>query len=347
MNQEDLQTAALNCLADCDPQYIDAAVAASMPVPGGYSRLTYRFDLCLKAGARSVILQYLPAAATGLVRVDRRIENDLLRYLAAQHTINAPTLITSDLTGRYFDSVALIFEAESGRPFTDVCRGSDASEYGRLNRIIARESARVQAVDIATLPDSMPHPGTWKAYMDSQIALFRQADRESRSARPFLRYLAQWLDENRPPEAPLSLVHGDLQVSNMIALAEREDEAVLVDWELAHIGDPREDLGWLTMVCGAIAPNILAADVAGFYAEYRARTGLAETVVNPATVAYFLIVSSIRTHYGMLKSSDALVESAEQEQAALAAYYMNLTTYQHMNWMNAIAVVEAHKRSQT
>ena len=347
MNQEDLQAAVLNCLADHDPQYTGAAVAASMPVPGGYSRLTYRFDLELKTGARSVILQYLPAGATGLVRVDRRIENDLLQYLSTQNTINAPTLIASDLEGRYFDSVALIFNAESGRPFTDVCRGSDASEYGQLNRVVAYESAKVQAIDIATLPDSIPHPGAWETYMDSQIALFRQADSESRAARPFLRYLAQWLDENRPPEAPLSLVHGDLQVSNMIALADREDEAVLVDWELAHIGDPREDLGWLTMVCGTIPPNILAADVDGFYDAYRARTGLSEAIVNPATVAYFLIVSSIRTHYGMLQSSDALVESAEQAQSALAAYYMNITTYQHMNWMNAIAVVEAHKRSQS
>ena len=245
------------------------------------------------------------------------------------------------MQNKFFDSAALIFKAETGQDFVEVCRAADSADLGPLNRVVATAAAQVQSINIAELPASLERPDSWSDYLDQQIEMFRQAEAESKASRPFLRYLAQWLDENRPPEAPLSLVHGDLQISNMIARP--NNEAVLVDWELAHIGDPREDLGWFTMVCGAIPPDILTPDIDGFYNEYRKQTGLSEEVINPATTAYFLIIASIRTHYGMMKSSDALSESAAQAQSALAAYYLNITTYQHMNWMNSIATVESYQ----
>ena len=344
MNIENLEAATLKCLAAHDNRYANASIQSTAPISGGYSRLTYRLELECKTGPESIILQYLPKGATGLVRVDRKIESDLLQHLSTSSLIEAPHLITYDADEKFFDSAALIFVAKNGRPFVEVCRETDSAELGKLNRIVARAAAQVQSIDINTLPPSMAQPKSWSAYLDQQINTLLESEAESKASRPFMRYLARWLDENRPPEAPLSLVHGDLQTSNMISRS--IDEAVLVDWELAHIGDPREDLGWFTMVCGAIPPDILTPDVDGFYAEYREKTGLSEDIINPATTAYFLIVSSIRTHYGMLKSSDALIESAEQAQSALAAYYLNITTYQHMNWMNSISVVEAHKGAQ-
>ena len=97
------------------------------------------------------------------------------------------------------------------------------------------------------------------------------------------------------------------------------------------------------MVCGAIPPNILEADIEGFYDAYRAATGWGKDIINPASSAYFLIIASIKTHMGMMKSSDALSENPAQAQSVLAAYYLNITTYQHMNWMNAVKFVENQK----
>lgn len=341
MNLEDLKTATLKCLMLHNKRYAKASIKSTSPVSGGYSRLTYLLEVECENAIESMILQYLPKGATGLVRVDRNIESDLLQHLSTLENIEAPQLITYDMDNTCFDSAALIFKAEAGKPFVEVCRDADQDNLGQLNKVVARAAAQVQSINIDNLPASLVRPTSWSNYLDKQIEMFREAEAESQASRPFLRYLAQWLEENRPPEAPLSLVHGDLQVSNMID--RNNHEAVFVDWELAHIGDPREDLGWFTMVCGAIPPDILTPDVNGFYDEYRAKTGLSEEVINPATTAYFLIISSIRTHYGMMKSSDALIESAEQAQSALAAYYLNITTYQHMNWMNSISVVEAYK----
>lgn len=342
MDSDALQSALLDCLKAESRDFKSAKVNLMTPVSGGYSRLTYRVDVATKTGSRDLILQYLPKGATGLVRVDRHIEHDLLSYLSVQNKIQAPILIASDLQGKYFDSPAHIFEAEMGRPFIETCREAKAEQYGGLNRIVAKTGAAVHNLDISNLPSSMTRPSNWDDYLTEQIEFFRQTEAESARSRPFLRYMAKWLDDNRPPEAPLSLVHGDFQVSNMLE-ATGETGALLVDWELADIGDPREDLGWFTMVCGAIPPNILEADIESFYEAYRAATGLSKDIINPATSAYFLIISSIRTHMGMMKSSDALAENPAHPQSALAAYYMNITTYQHMNWMGAVKFVEGQK----
>ncbi len=50
------------------------------------------------------------------------------------------------------------------------------------------------------------------------------------------------LEATRPPRRPPSIVHGDLRLGNLIV--DRSGLAAVIDWELAHIGDPMEDLGW-------------------------------------------------------------------------------------------------------
>ncbi len=51
------------------------------------------------------------------------------------------------------------------------------------------------------------------------------------------------LSANRPPLSRKSFVHGDFRNGNIL-IDEHGIQGVL-DWELAHLGDPMEDLGWL------------------------------------------------------------------------------------------------------
>ena len=89
---------------------------------------------------------------------------------------------------------------------------------------------------------------------------------------------------------PLGLVHGDFQVANVLLGNDGND--VLVDWELAHIGDPREDLGWCMMASVTQPPDVVGADEEAFYARYREISGLSEEQVNPTTTDYFLLLAS-------------------------------------------------------
>jgi aminoglycoside phosphotransferase (APT) family kinase protein len=60
---------------------------------------------------------------------------------------------------------------------------------------------------------------------------------------PALELAFRWLGRRQPPPTSRrSLVHGDFRVGNVI-VGEEGLRAVL-DWELAHVGDPMEDLGW-------------------------------------------------------------------------------------------------------
>lgn len=53
----------------------------------------------------------------------------------------------------------------------------------------------------------------------------------------------RWLEENRPSEIDRTLVHGDFRLGNLMVDSGRVTG--VLDWELSHVGDPREDLGWL------------------------------------------------------------------------------------------------------
>jgi hypothetical protein len=53
----------------------------------------------------------------------------------------------------------------------------------------------------------------------------------------------RWLADHLPAGVPAQLAHGDFRNGNLLI----GDDGVrgVLDWELAHAGDPREDLGWL------------------------------------------------------------------------------------------------------
>ena len=77
MNLDDLKAATIKCLTFHDNRYATATIKSSTPVSGGYSRLTYLLELECDNTIESLILQYLPKGATGLVRVDRNIESSI------------------------------------------------------------------------------------------------------------------------------------------------------------------------------------------------------------------------------------------------------------------------------
>ncbi len=62
--------------------------------------------------------------------------------------------------------------------------------------------------------------------------------------RPVFELALRWLAEHDPgPSREITLVHGDFRHGNLI-IGPDGVRAVL-DWELAHLGDPMEDLGWI------------------------------------------------------------------------------------------------------
>jgi aminoglycoside phosphotransferase (APT) family kinase protein len=76
-----------------------------------------------------------------------------------------------------------------------------------------------------------------------QLARYQEIYRGFKVNRPVIELAFTWLADTAPQPIDLTLVHGDFRNGNLI-VGEDGLRAVL-DWELAHIGDPREDLGWI------------------------------------------------------------------------------------------------------
>ena len=63
-------------------------------------------------------------------------------------------------------------------------------------------------------------------------------------ARPALELGVRWLARHRPAAGRRVTVHGDFRFGNL--LVGPEGLRGVLDWELAHAGDPAEDIGWLS-----------------------------------------------------------------------------------------------------
>jgi aminoglycoside phosphotransferase (APT) family kinase protein len=59
---------------------------------------------------------------------------------------------------------------------------------------------------------------------------------------PLLDWAGHWLHENCPIPPRITIVHGDYRVGNF--LEQNGRITAILDWELTHLGDPHEDLGW-------------------------------------------------------------------------------------------------------
>jgi aminoglycoside phosphotransferase (APT) family kinase protein len=99
-------------------------------------------------------------------------------------------------------------------------------------------AARIHAIDVKTLPtlprlDAREQIDQQRTYLDT----FGEPH-------PALELGLRWLDEHTPPPlASPALVHGDFRNGNFIVGP--DGIRAVLDWELAHLGDPVEDLGWL------------------------------------------------------------------------------------------------------
>jgi aminoglycoside phosphotransferase (APT) family kinase protein len=146
---------------------------------------------------------------------------------------------------------------------------------------------------------------------------------------PFLRFVAAWLDAHRPPPLPLRVVHSDFQPANI--MIGPGGEHFVIDWELTHIGDPREDLGYYNVYSSASGPNLFMDDPEGFLQRYRERTGFSEDAVNMQTMAYFSSLAAITVYAQVLGGAAAM--AAGNNGGLMTTYTINALTVGHGNFM--------------
>jgi aminoglycoside phosphotransferase (APT) family kinase protein len=206
-----------------------------------------------------------------IVEADIAQESILLNALRITD-IPVPKVLWSDLEPAWFDRRSLVFERARGKADRAVLRDKDPFQLGlegrtKLANRIATLLANLHSMDpaaasldmVMTYPDDavMTEFGRWDYVIDKYSL---DPERRLRAARDWL-----LVNQIRSPEY-LSIVHGDFRPANV--MVEFGRVAALLDWELAHLGDPAEDLGWYTCSIYRNEHFLEGWGVEEFFAQY-------------------------------------------------------------------------------
>lgn len=292
-------------------------VVDCQPITGGYSRQMTRVWVEDGGTRTGYIIRQDPPPGQAIIDTDRATEWKVLTTLYNTGKIPMPAPLWFDPTGEELGSPGIVIEMYDGDSLINATRACDPSEHPKYTVRFAEAGGALAAFPVSEAPDCLEVPASWDEYIDARIQYWVDAEHRHVDRDPFMRLIASYLRAHRPPPVPLALVHGDFQIGNMLVGKGRD---VLVDWELAHIGDPREDLGWCMLASVTVPPDLVGADEEAFYRRYREISGLSEEQVNPVTTDYFLLLAAATVFVGVLEQLAAL---ANGEATGIPLAYMS------------------------
>jgi aminoglycoside phosphotransferase (APT) family kinase protein len=197
---------------------------------GGASREAW--DIEVHAAGHLILLRNAAGRATTL---EKNIEVEAAAMIAARQAgVPAPEL--HDHGDGPLGQAYLLMERLDGETIPRRLLRDDAYVKARpgLARRFGEVLARIHQVDPATIP-GLPAVDT--------LAQLKELYQAFAEPRPALEIGLRWLAENQPVPVNDTLVHGDFRTGNL--MISPEGLTGVLDWELTHRGDPRQDLGWL------------------------------------------------------------------------------------------------------
>jgi aminoglycoside phosphotransferase (APT) family kinase protein len=308
-------------LADVAPGR-GARVVSYQPISGGYSRISARASVrWADDSEETFILRGDPPAGSGVFVSDRDAEWELLRALPELGSVATAATRWYDSSGDHLGAKCIVMDCADATPLQ--AKLADSDDLGPLSDLFVDIVAAIHGSRLDPLPKSMSRPSNWTSYLDGVLATYDRVAAAHPSVAPVLAQVTWWAAEHRPPPVPLALVHGDCQPSNV--LVSESHPPIVIDWEFAHIGDPREDLGYYNQF--PVRPHLYWTDPERFLDRYRAATGMTEEQINPDIVDYFLIIGMAALYAQLVEAADAV--AANQRPGILASYLINAISHQH------------------
>lgn len=224
------------------PEFVSLQHCARLS--GGASQETYAVDIITRDGPRRLALRRSPGG-----EIDARdyggpglaIEARLMTLARAAgvpapdilHVLDSGDALGDGFVMEWLDGETLGARIVKGEQFAAV-RQRLAYQCGEI-------LARIHAIDVEAhgLGEHLERL-TPAAFVERQWNYYRKLG----TSQPMIDYTARWLLEHLPAERPLTLVHNDFRNGNLMVSPSAGVVGVL-DWEVAHIGDPMRDLGWI------------------------------------------------------------------------------------------------------
>ncbi|MFK7898252.1 MAG: phosphotransferase family protein [Myxococcota bacterium] len=210
---------------------------------GGASQETYRIEIETEGGGRVLAMRRaaggLPGEGAGpgpgleveasLFRVARAagVPEPEIVYVLEEGDGLGPAFLMEWLEGETVGSRILKSAALEGvRPRLAFECGEVLARIHQIDPVATGLDRKLVTVS----PESFVRE-VWEQYQSFGTSL------------PMIDYTARWLLDHLPEPSPAALVHNDFRNGNLM-VSEQGIVAVL-DWELAHLGDPVRDLGWI------------------------------------------------------------------------------------------------------
>lgn len=209
---------------------------------GGASRQTWSFDATI--GPETLPLVLRSDARSGAGSMPRELEYRLLE-VAYEAGVPVPKMhaMGDDSLGMPF----FIMERVEGETIARRLLRDD--QYARAREIMTGQLGKALAA-IHRIPidtpglEALPGPLAGKTPAESELTKFEQTYRAiTPDPHPAFELAFRWLKHKLPHTVEPRLVHGDFRIGNVIFGP--DGLRAVLDWELAHTGDPIEDLAWI------------------------------------------------------------------------------------------------------
>lgn len=284
---------------------VEVELVEDRRLSAGASRISWSMDVRVQGEVRGLVVQR--ERVRGLGRSEVVHEATLLRA-AATAGVPVPEVVLADPDGGELGGAYIVTARVDGEtiprrilrePALAPARQRFAAQCGEI-------LARIHAIPISEVELAEIDP----------IEAIRKMLAGTGQHRPSFEVGLRWLSEHPPTARPATVVHGDFRNGNLI-IGPDGVRAVL-DWELAHRGNPVEDLGWLCCRAwrwGARAPVGGMGQIADLLAAYRAAGG---AEVAESELFWWQLFSSVR--WGVMCLEQARVHlSGESRSVELAA----------------------------
>lgn len=213
------------------------------PIGDGHSNVTYE----LRRGRLRLVLRRPPRGPLAPSAHDVLREARLLRALHAA-AVRVPEIVAvcddPTLIGAPFYLMKLV---EGDVLTSSMSRPLDTTDArAAIGEELVDALVEVHAVDIASA--GLSDLGRSAGYLERQVRRFGGL-LEHNATRPLpeLERVADWLARHLPDSSATRIVHGDFRLGNaMFARSAPARLVAMLDWELATLGDPLADVGYLT-----------------------------------------------------------------------------------------------------
>ena len=264
------------------PNAAEIRLEGLTPITGGNARQAWSFDAAWTAGGapHRVGCVMLSKVEAGQLETDLVPEFRLIRAL--QDTgVPIPRALWLDADGAWVRYPSFVMERVAGATDIVPLLKPETPETSRaIAERLAEAAARLHAVDWRARGVDFLRPADPATVAREQVAYWEDLFlRHRMEPLPVMAHVFRWLNENAPRAERITVVHGDLRFGNFLYEGTRIN--ALLDWEMAHLGDPVEDLAWVHHPLWSPERHLPLND---FVARYEAAGG---APVRPETLHFY------------------------------------------------------------